>query len=320
MRKSCQHILEPTAIITICASNNTTNHNTLQFKGQVGSIDIITMVDSGSTHSFINPSIIQLLSLPITTSQLLTVTTANGSKLSTNQLCVQLKFTLQKHLFTCDLHVLPMAGHDFIFGMDWLHNHSPVEFNSKDGKLTVHLNGKQTHLAVQPVTATLQLCAQLPNLNKEIHKGADIMLAQLFCAEASLPSQPTCPLPVQQHLIEYQKVFNTPSSLPPPRLCDHQINLIPYSKPFTLRPYRFSYFQKLEIEKILEELLANDFIQPSSSAFASPVLLVKKKNRSWRMCVDYRKLNDITIKNKFSIPIIDDSLDELKNACYFFQN
>lgn len=79
----------------------------------------------------------------------------------------------------------------------------------------------------------------------------------------------------------------------------------------------FSYFQKLEIEKIVEELLKNSFIQPSTSSFASLVLLVKKKDGSWRMCIDYRQLNDITLKNKYPIPIIDDLLDELKGARYF---
>jgi Reverse transcriptase (RNA-dependent DNA polymerase) len=72
----------------------------------------------------------------------------------------------------------------------------------------------------------------------------------------------------------------------------------------------------LEIEKILADLLKNKFIQPSTSYFASPVLLVKKDG-SWRLCIDYRKLNEHTVKNKFLIPIIDDLLDELKHAKFF---
>jgi Reverse transcriptase (RNA-dependent DNA polymerase) len=73
----------------------------------------------------------------------------------------------------------------------------------------------------------------------------------------------------------------------------------------------------LEIENILYDLLKNKFIQHSTSYFASPVLLVKKKDNFWRLCIDYRKLNDIIVKNKFSISIINDLLDELKNAKLF---
>jgi Reverse transcriptase (RNA-dependent DNA polymerase) len=125
------------------------------------------------------------------------------------------------------------------------------------------------------------------------------------------------PLQVQEILDQFPEVFSEPSSLPPRRPCDHAIHLHPNSKPVILMPYRFSHFQKVEIEKIMEELLKNNFIQPSTSSFASPILLVKKKDGTWRMCVDYRKLNDLTIKNKFPIPIIDDLLDELKDACVF---
>jgi RNase H-like domain found in reverse transcriptase/Reverse transcriptase (RNA-dependent DNA polymerase)/Integrase zinc binding domain len=118
-------------------------------------------------------------------------------------------------------------------------------------------------------------------------------------------------------LSQFSSIFTEPSSLPPARPCDHQIHLTPGSKPINLRPYRFSYSQKLELESILKELLKNNFIQPSSSSFASPVLLVKKKDGTWHMCIDYRKLNDNTIKNKFPIPIINDLLDELYGASIF---
>jgi Reverse transcriptase (RNA-dependent DNA polymerase) len=100
-------------------------------------------------------------------------------------------------------------------------------------------------------------------------------------------------------------------------MVDHAISLIPDHKPVNLRSYRYSYFQKLEIEKIIEELLQKAFIQPSSSSFASPMLLVKKKDGSWRMCIDYKQLNTNTIKNKYPISIIDDLLYELGGAKYF---
>lgn len=73
----------------------------------------------------------------------------------------------------------------------------------------------------------------------------------------------------------------------------------------------------MEIEKQIKEMLNSGIIQKSSSSFASPIILVKKKDGTWRMCVNYRKLNDVKVKNKYPIPLIDELLDELKNAKWF---
>lgn len=122
---------------------------------------------------------------------------------------------------------------------------------------------------------------------------------------------------LQQILMEFEDVFQDPQGLPPPRYCDHQIPLKEGTSPIHQKPYRYHTAQKDMIERMTRELQATGFIRDNHSPFASPVILVKKDN-TWRMCIDYRRLNDATIKNKFPIPLIDELLEELNGATFFF--
>ena len=115
----------------------------------------------------------------------------------------------------------------------------------------------------------------------------------------------------------HSKVFETPKGLPPIRDHDHVIHLIPERVPPNIKPYRYPYVQKSEIEHMIAEMLEAGIIQPSQISFSSPVVLVNKKDGSWRMCPDYRELNKLTIKDKFPIPVIDELLDELHGEIYF---
>jgi hypothetical protein len=147
--------------------------------------------------------------------------------------------------------------------------------------------------------------------------GNDIWAMAIVDILPDADSGDSVPVQVQQLLEEYQDVFATPQGLPPERQYDHSIPTLPNAIPINSRPYRYSPLHKDEIEKQVRELLSAGLITPSTSPYASPVLLVEKKDGTWRFCVDYRKLNDITIKNRFPIPIIEEILDELAGTMYF---
>ena len=117
--------------------------------------------------------------------------------------------------------------------------------------------------------------------------------------------------------MEYSKVFEVLTSLPPLRDQEHRVVLKEGTLPICERPYKYPYYQKYKIEKIVHKLLEAGSIRPSQSPFSSPMLLVRKVDGSWRMCIDYGSLNKATVKEKFPILVVDELLDELSSATIF---
>lgn len=137
--------------------------------------------------------------------------------------------------------------------------------------------------------------------------------------DEELSNEDEVPTEVQDVLDEFKDVMPNalPKKLPPQRVVDHQIELEPGAKPPAMSPYRMAPPELAEMRRQLKELLNAGFIRPSKAPFGAPVLFQKKKDGSLRMCIDYRALNKVTIKNKYPIPLVADLFDQLGHARYF---
>jgi hypothetical protein len=105
--------------------------------------------------------------------------------------------------------------------------------------------------------------------------------------------------------------------MPPERKVEFAIELIPGTAPISKRAYRVSGPELVNVKKQIDELLEKGYIRPSTSPWAAPVLFMEKKDGTKRMCIDYRALNEVTIKNKYPLPRIDDLFDQLRGASVF---
>jgi hypothetical protein len=227
-----------------------------------------------------------------------------------------LEWLVQNHSFVAYLCVVDLGGCDAVLGVDWLAPFGDTVCNWQAQTMNIEHNGETVHLqGVQDTTRCIATEASAEQLSHWF-SGNDIWASALVTAAQSADST-SVPPEIEIVLQQYDDVFGEPTELPPHRTYDHSIPLTADAHPFNLRPYRYTPLQKDEIERHVAAMISAGTIVPSASPFASPVLLVKKKDGSWRFCVDYRRLNSLTVKNKFPLPVIDELLDELAGTQYF---
>ncbi|GKC86413.1 putative reverse transcriptase domain-containing protein, partial [Tanacetum coccineum] len=143
---------------------------------------------------------------------------------------------------------------------------------------------------------------------KYIKKGCELFLVQVTEQESKEKRLEDVPV-----IRDFPEVFpDELPGLPPPRQVEFRIDLIPGAKPVARAPYHLARSKMKELSKQLQELLEKGFIRPSSSLWGAPMLFVKKKDGSFGMCIDYRELNKLTIKNRYPLPRIDDLFDQLQ--------
>jgi hypothetical protein len=244
------------------------------------------------------------------------VKVANDQFLLCDRLLPQLEWHCQGESFTTDLRILELGSYDGVLGMDWLDAHSPMNCQWKEKAISFTHQGNWITLQGLECAIPSQLSQMDVQTLHQLEERNEIWALAVVKKLSDSPPH-FVPGDIQVVLTEFSDVFMESTGLPPSRQYDHAITLEEGAKPPNSKPYRYSPLQKDEIERQVQEMLRAGTIVHSMSPFAAPVLLVKKKDGTWRFCIDFRRLNLVTVKNKFPLPIVDELLDELAGAALF---
>ncbi|KAL5539314.1 hypothetical protein UlMin_045666 [Ulmus minor] len=212
-----------------------------------------------------------------------------------------------------DLIILEIKDFDVILGMDWLSKYNAT-IHCKKRKVVFEPHGKEKfELIGDPKQSRTSMISAIKAF-KLLANGCEGFLASIVDNCEDGRSRPEDVLVVKDYLEVFPEDL---LGLPPDREIEFEIELLPGTQPISKAPYRMAPAELQELKKQLQELLDKGFIRPSYSPWGAPVLFVKKKDGTMRMCIDYRELNKVTIKNKYPLPRIDDLFDQLQGAAVF---
>jgi hypothetical protein len=245
---------------------------------------------SGASHSFISAKFSAKCQLPFHHTNGGIMIATPGGRVATYQLNRQLPIKFGSIVVGTTLLIMGLESVDIILGTDWLSRHQ-VMIDVATRAIEIH----------SPICGEITLYLPSQGFTHS-------------CAFTKVKS------PVERILVvcEYPDVFpDELPGMPPDRDIEFAIELQPGIAPISKRPYRMPPAELAELKKQLQELLDKGLIHPSTSPWGCPALFVKKKDESLRLCVDYRPLNAVTIKNKYPLPRIDVLFDQLVGAKVF---
>jgi hypothetical protein len=275
------------------------------------SFDAHTLFDSGASFSFVSDAFVAHARLfRQKVSQSIVVNSTKGL-ISSTLVCPGCSIFLADDTFVANHVVIPFESFDVILGMDWLSQYYAV-ISCFWKAVSLHaLSGREVIFVGSALKYSLSLLYQLFLNHWERKSG--IIFAMMDNGEAPfLRVEDICVV------CHYLDVF--PSKLldiPPTQGASFEIKLIPGTMPIHNNPYQMAPKEQLELKKQLEDLIAKGFTRPSKSPWAFHVLFVEKKDGSKRLCVYYRALNAVTMKNKYPLPRIDVLFEELRGAKIF---
>ena len=253
----------------------------------IHSIPATILFDSGASHSFISVPFVGRNQLGVEWLRNPLLITTPGGVMTAKYYSPAVPIEIQGIPFPSDLILLDTKNLDVILGMNWLAQFQGV-VDCARRTVTLYRGPEQPVVFFAPPTSVR---------SSELH--------QIGLSE----------IPIVR---EFGDVFPEElPGMPPKREIEFRIDLAPGTTPLHKRPYRMAANELAEVKRQLEELKEKGYIRPSTSPWGAPVIFVEKKDKTKRMCVDYRALNEVTIKNKYPLPRIDDLFDQLKGATVF---
>ncbi|XP_021980058.1 uncharacterized protein LOC110876189 [Helianthus annuus] len=302
----------PDPHISIHALTGMQAFSTMKVLGTIGNIQLRILIDSGSTHNFLSERLAKKLKCHFKSIDKMTVGVANGTEINCTNYCPNFQWYMQNLWFTTDVL--------------WLLTLGSIIWNFVD--MTMQFSIGNTQCKLKGVDSNEMTLCSVSSMNNLLGQEKKVIEAYLFSMQLQSAESEfqhgTKVLNVigskdlQALLTEYENVFQVPFALPPKREFDHRILLKDEAKVVNLKPYRYQSTQKDVIEQLTKELVETGVVRDSSSPFVAPVVLVKKKkDGSWRFCIDYRKLNEATIKNSYPIPLVEELFEELGRAVVF---
>ncbi|GJZ99566.1 putative reverse transcriptase domain-containing protein [Tanacetum coccineum] len=278
------------------------------------------LFDTGADRSFISTAFSSLINIaPTSLENCYDVELADGKLVKIDTIIRGCTLNFLDHPFNIDLMPVELGSFDVIIGMDWLRKyHAVIVCDEKlvqvpYGNETLTFcgdessNGRESRLTVISCSKAQEYMA----------KGCQVFLAQISAKKKEDKSERKQieDVPIVR---DFPEVFPEDlPGLPPTRPVEFQIDLIPGAAPVARAPYRLAPSEMKELSEQLQELSDKGFIRPSSSPWGAPVLFVKKKDGSFRMCIDYRELNKLTVKNRYPLPRIDDLFDQLQGSSIY---
>ncbi|XP_073016635.1 uncharacterized protein [Primulina eburnea] len=295
-----------------------TNPETMLLTGRIFIAGSVTkaLIDSGATHSFISETFANFLKIKtIGLDIAYSVVLPSGEEMAATNVIRDIDLELHGNLVYADLIVLPMPEFDIILGMDWLlRNRVLIDFQRR--YVIVRPPGMEQFLFEPDRYFPLPRIIPYVQARKLMHIGCRAFLAT-FISVPEAPSQSVADVPFVRDFLD---VFpEDVSGMPPEREVEFSIELMPGTAPISKAPYRLAPTEMAELKKQIQELLDKEFIRPSFSPWGAPILFVKKKDGTMRLCIDYRELNRVTVKNKYPLPRIEDLFDQLQGASIFFK-
>ncbi|KAL5558007.1 hypothetical protein UlMin_034218 [Ulmus minor] len=280
----------------------------------VANLSLHVLFDSGATHSFISSVCANRMNrIRELISRVFRTSLPSGDVLISTHWLRAIPVLVSNRELYVDLIMLDLHDYDVILGMDFLSKYNAT-IECRHRRVVFRPTESDEFSYVGEGGRSHKVIISSMRARKLLSSGCQGYLATVVDTTHEEKLKPEKIAVVR----EFPDVFPEDlPGIPPEREISFEIELLPGSAPVSKAPYRMAPTELKELQIQLQELLDKGFIRPSYSPWGAPVLFVKKKDGTLRMCIDYRELNKLTIKNKYPLPRIDDLFDQLKGAANF---